>query len=81
MDLAQVSGVGFVGLGAMGLPMAGHLATKLSPHIRIYVYDIVQESLDNLQQEYPERVAKGSSARDVAEKSVCRDRHSSSMLT
>lgn len=71
MDLASVSGVGFVGLGAMGLPMAGHLATKLPQHIRIHVYDLDQQSLDNLQRDYPDRVAKGSNAKDVAEKSVC----------
>jgi len=62
--------VAFVGLGAMGLPMAGHLANKLPGHIRLFVYDINQQSVDQLHNDYPERVVKASNARDATEQSV-----------
>lgn len=70
MDLTKVSGIGFVGLGAMGLPMAGHLADKLPDHIRLYVYDINQSSVDQLHNDHPDRVIKASSAKNVADQSV-----------
>lgn len=70
MDLAKVSGLGFVGLGAMGLPMAGHLAAKLPAHVRVYVYDINTASVDQLHSEFPDRVVKCASAKDVADRSV-----------
>lgn len=70
MDLTKVSGIGFVGLGAMGLPMAGHLADKLPDHIRLYVYDINQSSVDQLHRDHPDRVIKASSAKNVADQSV-----------
>lgn len=70
MDLTQVSGIGFVGLGAMGLPMAGHLANKLPGHIRLFVYDINQDSVNQLHNDYPDRVVKASSAKDATDQSV-----------
>ncbi|EXJ79112.1 hypothetical protein A1O3_08613 [Capronia epimyces CBS 606.96] len=69
MDVSKISGLGFIGLGAMGLPMAGHLAAKLPEHIKVFVYDINPASVDQLQQEYPNRIVKGASAKDVADKS------------
>ncbi|EHY51949.1 hypothetical protein HRR83_003489 [Exophiala dermatitidis] len=69
MDLSKVSGIGFIGLGAMGLPMAGHLAAKLPEDIQLFVYDINQASVDQLHKDYPKRVVECSSARDVADKS------------
>lgn len=62
--------VGFIGLGAMGKPMAGHLANKLPPETLIYVFDVVQAAVDELCAEFPNRVVKSSNAKDVAEKSV-----------
>ncbi len=73
MDLSKISGLGFVGLGAMGLPMAGHLASKLPENIQIFVFDINQASVDQLCNDYPKRVVKCSSAKEVADKSVCLD--------
>jgi len=69
MDLSKISGLGFVGLGAMGLPMAGHLAAKLPEHIQLFVFDINPASVNQLYDEHPKRVVKCSSAREVAEKS------------
>ncbi|KIW30434.1 uncharacterized protein PV07_06177 [Cladophialophora immunda] len=69
MDLSKISGLGFVGLGAMGLPMAGHLAAKLPSNVHIYAYDINQSSVDQLHHDYPERVTKCSGAKEVADKS------------
>jgi len=71
MDLSKISGLGFVGLGAMGLPMAGHLAAKLPEHIQVYVFDINQASVDQVHKDHPKRVIKCSSAKEVADKSVC----------
>lgn len=71
MDISNISGLGFVGLGAMGLPMAGHLAVKLPKSVRIFVYDINQSSVEQLHKDYPDRVTKATSAKDVADQSVC----------
>ena len=70
MDISKISGLGFVGLGAMGLPMAGHLAAKLPENIQINIFDINQSSVDQLHNDYPKRVVKCTSAKDVADKSV-----------
>jgi len=59
-----------VGLGAMGLPMASHLASKLPKNIGIFVFDINPSSVEQLCDEYPDRVVKCASARHVADKSV-----------
>jgi len=75
MDLSKVSGLGFVGLGAMGLPMAGHLAAKLPENIRMFVYDINQSSVEQLHDPYPRRVVKCTSSKEVADKSVIWTRH------
>ncbi|KIW17555.1 hypothetical protein PV08_04749 [Exophiala spinifera] len=69
MDLSKISGLGFVGLGAMGLPMAGHLAAKLPEDVQMFVFDINQASVDQLHSEYSKRVVKCSSAKEVADKS------------
>lgn len=70
MDLSKISGVGFVGLGAMGLPMASHLAAKLPENIRMFVYDINRSSVDQLHEQYPQRVVKCTGAKEVADRSV-----------
>ena len=70
MDLSSISGLGFVGLGAMGLPMAGHLAAKLPEKIRVFVFDINPSSVEQLYNEYPNRVVKCASAKHVADRSV-----------
>ncbi|KAF1917643.1 NAD binding domain of 6-phosphogluconate dehydrogenase-domain-containing protein [Ampelomyces quisqualis] len=59
--------LGFIGLGAMGKPMVTHLAHKLPPASRIWVYDVLQPVVDDLCEEFPERVLKCANAKEVAE--------------
>ncbi|KAH7093624.1 NAD binding domain of 6-phosphogluconate dehydrogenase-domain-containing protein [Paraphoma chrysanthemicola] len=59
--------LGFIGLGAMGKPMVTHLANKLPPASRIWVYDVVESVVDDLCAQFPNRVLKGTNARDVAQ--------------
>lgn len=59
--------VGFIGLGAMGRPMVVHLANKLPTESRIYVFDVVEEVIDQLCAEYPQKLHKATSAKDVAQ--------------
>ncbi|PVH80453.1 hypothetical protein DL98DRAFT_531997 [Cadophora sp. DSE1049] len=59
--------IGFIGLGAMGLPMARHLANKLPEETRIYVFDVADEAMDNFCAEFPKKIAKCGSAREVAQ--------------
>jgi 3-hydroxyisobutyrate dehydrogenase len=70
MGSMEVTNIGFIGLGAMGSPMAGHLAAKLPEETQIYVFDVVQSLVDQICQQYPGKVTAGSSARNVAERSV-----------
>lgn len=62
--------LGFIGLGAMGRPMARHLANKLPPKTPIYVFDVVQTVVDEFCAEFPEKVKKSSNAKEVAESCV-----------
>ncbi len=72
MGNPEVKHVGFVGLGAMGLPMASHLAAKLPEETCIYVFDIVQSLVDQLCESHSPKVLRCGSAKDVA--------HSSSVI-
>lgn len=69
MGSVEITQIGFVGLGAMGLPMAGHLAAKLPEETRIYVFDIVKSLVDKFCEKYGPKVTRCSSARDVASRS------------
>jgi 3-hydroxyisobutyrate dehydrogenase len=62
--------VGFIGLGAMGKPMAGHLAKKLPPDTPIYVFDVVKSAVHDLYTEFPNKVVRSANAKEVAEKCV-----------
>ena len=62
--------LGFIGLGAMGKPMLVHLANKLPPESRIYVYDVVEAVVDEMCARFPNRVYKATSAKDVAHQVV-----------
>lgn len=62
--------VGFVGLGAMGRPMLEHLAKKLPGESRLWVYDVVEEVVDEICAAFPDRVYKGTSSADVAQHTV-----------
>jgi 3-hydroxyisobutyrate dehydrogenase len=62
--------VGFIGLGAMGKPMATNLAKALPPGSRVYAFDVVDAPVDELCSTFPHMVAKCGSAREAAEQSV-----------
>lgn len=80
MSSTEYKSIGFVGLGAMGRPMATHLAKKLPDSTRIYVFDVAQSVVDDFVNEYPNKVFKGESAKDVADKSVCKETLRSSTI-
>lgn len=71
MDAFNNVRLGFVGLGAMGAPMAGHLADKLPSSAKIFVFDVVSSVVEQICSKYPGRVIKGTDAKNVAEQSVC----------
>lgn len=62
--------LGFIGLGAMGKPMVVHLANKLPSESRIIVFDVMEKVVDEICAEFPNRVFKGTSAKDVAQQVV-----------
>lgn len=62
--------LGFIGLGAMGKPMLVHLANKLPRESQIYVFDVVEEAMDEVCKEFPSKVFKSTSAKNVAEQVV-----------
>jgi 3-hydroxyisobutyrate dehydrogenase len=63
--------LGFVGLGAMGKPMLEHLANKLPQESHIWVYDVVEEVVDEICASFPDKVSKATSAKHVAQQAVC----------
>jgi 3-hydroxyisobutyrate dehydrogenase len=62
--------LGFIGLGAMGKPMLSHLANKLPQESHIWVYDVVEQMVDDACAEFPGRVLKAKSAKHVAQQVV-----------
>ncbi|OAA54567.1 3-hydroxyacid dehydrogenase/reductase [Niveomyces insectorum RCEF 264] len=60
---------GFIGLGAMGKPMALNLAKKLPPGSRVHVYDIAASAVDELCHAQPGNVIACKNAKDVTMKS------------
>lgn len=72
MPITAVDSIGFVGLGAMGMWMAVHLAEKLPEPTRLHVYDILPALVEELYLRYPHMIIKASSPKDVADKSVRR---------
>lgn len=63
--------VGFIGLGAMGYPMAKNLAMRLHESARVFIFDISTEAVERLSSEIGTKVHPCQNAMDVAEKSVC----------
>ncbi|KAK3373034.1 NAD binding domain of 6-phosphogluconate dehydrogenase-domain-containing protein [Lasiosphaeria ovina] len=59
--------MGFVGLGAMGKPMATNLAKALPAGAHLYVHDIVAAAVNELHALFPTIVVKCGSAREVAQ--------------
>ena len=63
--------VGWIGLGIMGLPMLRNLLGKMENETQFHVYDVVQESIDDIVEEGQGRVHACSSSKEVADRSVC----------
>lgn len=64
--------LGFVGLGAMGLPMASNLISKAPGDSTLFVYDILEGSMNKLARKHPKSVELCRSPREVAQKAVSR---------
>ncbi|KAK4038862.1 NAD binding domain of 6-phosphogluconate dehydrogenase-domain-containing protein [Parachaetomium inaequale] len=61
--------IGFIGLGAMGKPMATNLARSLPPGSHIHAHDTVEAPVDEFCTSFPDIAVKCASARELAEKS------------
>ena len=64
--------IGFIGLGMMGVPMVENVIKKTSDDMRIYVNDVVEDPVKQLCEQYPDRVESCQTAKEIAEKSVCK---------
>lgn len=62
--------VGFIGLGAMGKPMATNLAKMLPPGSQMFVHDVVDAPVQESFMSFPDTVVRCASAKEVADKSV-----------
>ncbi|KAH7118603.1 NAD binding domain of 6-phosphogluconate dehydrogenase-domain-containing protein [Dactylonectria estremocensis] len=60
--------LGFIGLGAMGLPMASNLISKAPPGSTLRVYDISENSMRTLVERHPVSVVICRSPKDVSQK-------------
>ncbi|QVM06214.1 hypothetical protein D8B26_000925 [Coccidioides posadasii str. Silveira] len=69
MSIVRSRSLGFIGIGAMGRPMAENLASKLPPPSIINIYDVSEKAMDELFMRNDGKIVKCSSAKDVAEKS------------
>lgn len=70
MALTDPDSIGFIGLGAMGMEMAEHLAERLPPSTRLYIFDIITPLMNELFAKYPQKVVRCVSPKDVADQSV-----------
>jgi 3-hydroxyisobutyrate dehydrogenase-like beta-hydroxyacid dehydrogenase len=70
MSSFEYKNVGFIGLGAMGGPMVGHLANKLPAEVRIYIFDVVEAMVDEMCAKYPSKISRSANAKAVAETCV-----------
>ena len=72
MAISPPKRYGWVGLGAMGFPMANQLRQKLPPESQLFVYDVNEEATQRFIREsdgsVPVTIVKN--AREVAECSV-----------
>jgi len=62
--------VGFIGLGAMGMPMLTNLARKLPDSARIFVHDVSSPLVSEAARKHPGRVVTCRDAKEVASRSV-----------
>lgn len=70
--MPEIQSVGFIGLGAMGLPMAEQLLQKLPPSIPLHVYDVVPTGIDKLakHEAAPGRVHARDNSKAVTDSCV-----------
>ncbi|KAK0361363.1 hypothetical protein LTR91_001930 [Friedmanniomyces endolithicus] len=61
--------IGWIGLGAMGYPIATNLLKKMSPDTQFHVYDVVQASVDKFVEDGAGRVHACMSSKEVTDKS------------
>ncbi|KAK7445865.1 hypothetical protein CaCOL14_004883 [Colletotrichum acutatum] len=65
----QPPSLGFIGLGAMGLPMASNLVAKVAKGSQTYVYDISESSMKKLVDQAKNAVITGcKSPREISQK-------------
>ena len=69
MSTFENAKIGFIGVGAMGFWMAGHLAEKL-PSAHIFAFDVVDKPVQDLCAKYPGHVSRGANSKDVAQQAV-----------
>ncbi|KAJ4250205.1 hypothetical protein NW762_012020 [Fusarium torreyae] len=62
--------LGFIGLGAMGLPMASNLISKAPQGSTLYIYDISVNSMKLLADKHGGSVQACNSAREVAQQAA-----------
>ena len=64
--------IGWIGLGLMGLPMATNLLKKTSEETKIYVFDVVEQAVQDFVKLNERRVEACKSSKEVSDKSVRR---------
>ena len=69
----EISRIGFIGLGLMGLPMVENLIKKTLDTTKFFVYDVVEEAVKKFCDEHSTRATAMKSSREVAEEAVCMD--------
>ena len=62
--------VGFVGLGAMGYPMAQQLARKLPSQTKLLVFDVLSGAVDDIRAEFDGKIEACFSSKEVTEGSA-----------
>lgn len=68
--MSEAIAIGFIGLGAMGWPMAANLLEKGPKHANLYIFDIVSPAMQKLHALDEKRVLPCQSAKEVASRSV-----------
>uniref|UniRef100_L2FR65 Cytochrome p450 n=1 Tax=Colletotrichum fructicola (strain Nara gc5) TaxID=1213859 RepID=L2FR65_COLFN len=59
--------LGFIGLGAMGAPMASNLAAKLAKDYKICIYDVSQEAMKSFVEAHGQSVSICHSPKEVSQ--------------
>jgi len=62
--------LGFIGLGAMGFPMASNLIKKSAKGSRIFIYDVFEASMTKFAANFPDATVVCSSPAEVSRSAV-----------